>query len=453
MQKSPEKVRSSEILGYGVGQAACNTCWGLVSAFLIYFYTDVFAISASLAGSITLISRLWDGINDPIIGSLADRTTTKWGSYRPWILFSAPLLMVSNILLFWAHPDWPVIIKNIYALSTYALLVLAYTMVSVPYGALPGVMTRDTNERTKLTTARNFSGTLTSMIISANFIVFASWLGKGNMPNGFLYGAIVLSVLSLPLFVITFLTCKEKVARPALTTKRANFMDGIRLLKGNKPLVISVILFVVQGIEILCMGTVMIYYFRYVANDYSLFSVWKYCTNIPMLIGNICAPIISKKIGHKGKTGAYASIFSGALLFILFFIGQTKNWTMFFIVAAIYGLCCGTMTSMCYAVVPDVATYTYNKTGTPQDGTCFALTGFANKCGMAIGGFLIGNVLQFFGYVANQPQTALVQNVISCSAFWGCGVMLVICGIIFIGYRLDAKEYQKVIAEIDAKQL
>lgn len=447
VEQIDNRVSAKEIFGYGLGQAACNTCWGIVAAFLTYFYTDIFLIGAGLAGSIGMISRIWDAINDPLVGSWADRTRTKLGAYRPWVLFSAPLLVISNILLFWAHPQWPTIWKNVYALVTYCILVLVYTIVSVPYGALPGVMTRDTNERTKLTSARNFAGTFTYMIVAANFLKIATKLGGGNMATGFLRAVTIFSLASLPMFAVCVWACKEKITRPMPTTK-VRFIDNFKLLKGNKPLIQTSLVMFVYGVALTVTGTAAVYYFIYVAGDYGLYSYWPYFTNIPMLIGNLCAPWISKKIGNKGKTGFYAGVLTFVLMGMLFFVGnysvKSGNWTIFFIAAILFGFPNGIFTSMCFATLPDVAEYTVHKEGRAVDGMVFAIAGFANKTGMAIGVFLLGVVLEAVGYVANVAQTDLVKTTLSVILFFAMGAIYLIGGLIFNRYKLDAKALKQL---------
>lgn len=448
--KAADRIGAKEIFGYGLGQAACNTCWGIVSAFLTFFYTDVFLIGAGLAGSIGMISRIWDAVNDPIVGNLADSTRTRLGAYRPWVLFSAPLLMIGNILLFWAHPEWPTLWKNIYALVTYCIMVLVYTMVSVPYGAMPGVMTRDTNERTKLTTARNFAGTFVYMIVSANFLNIASSLGNGDMANGFVKGAAIFSLVSLPMFALCVYLCKEKITRPR-AAKKTHFYENFKMIRGNTPLTQSCLIMFIYGMALTVTGTVAVYYFMYVAGDSGLYTYWPYFTNIPMLIGNICAPYISKKLGSKGRTGFYSGVLTFIFMAMLFFVGNysvsSGNWTVFFIAAIAFGFPNGVFTSMCYATLPDIAEYTVKKEKRAVDGGIFAVTGFTNKLGMAFGTFFLGIILEAVGYIAGAEQTSLVKTTLAVILFFGMGAVYLIGGLIFGKYKLDAKAMHELTAD------
>lgn len=137
------KVSLISKIAYGFGDVGCNFSWMFVSNFLMIFYTDVFGISMAAVSALMLFSRFWDAINDPIVGGLTDKTKTRWGRYRPWLLVAAPITAVLLMLTFWAHPDWPDTAKIIYMIITYCLLVLGYTCVNIPYGTLCGAMTQD----------------------------------------------------------------------------------------------------------------------------------------------------------------------------------------------------------------------------------------------------------------------------------------------------------------------
>lgn len=159
------KVPLISKIAYGFGDVGCNFSWMFVSNFLMIFYTDVFGISMAAVSALMLFSRFWDAINDPIVGGLTDKTKTRWGRYRPWLLVAAPITAVLLIMTFWAHPDWSDRSKIIYMVITYCLLVLGYTCVNIPYGTLCGAMTQDIDERAKINTSRSVS----AMIAIGNY--------------------------------------------------------------------------------------------------------------------------------------------------------------------------------------------------------------------------------------------------------------------------------------------
>ena len=160
------KVPFISKLAYGMGDVGCNFSWMFVGNFLMIFYTDVFGISMSAVATLMLFSRFWDAINDPIIGGLSDKTHIRWGRYRPWLLFAAPLTALVLILTFWAHPDWSQTHKIIYMAVTYCILVLGYTCVNIPYGTLCGAMTQNMTERAQINTSRSVSAMIAIGIIN-----------------------------------------------------------------------------------------------------------------------------------------------------------------------------------------------------------------------------------------------------------------------------------------------
>ena len=151
------KVPLISKIAYGFGDVGCNFSWMFVSNFLMIFYTDVFGISMAAVSALMLFSRFWDAINDPIVGGLTDKTKSRWGRYRPWLLVAAPITAILLVMTFWARPDWPQNGKIIYMVITYCLLVLGYTCVNIPYGTLCGAMTQDIDERAKINTSRGCS--------------------------------------------------------------------------------------------------------------------------------------------------------------------------------------------------------------------------------------------------------------------------------------------------------
>lgn len=178
------KVPFISKIAYGMGDVGCNFSWMFVGNFLMIFYTDVFGISMSAVATLMLVSRFWDAINDPIIGTLTDKTHTRWGRFRPWLLFGAPITALVLILTFWAHPEWSQTAKIIYMAVTYCILVLGYTCVNLPYGTLCGAMTQDIDERAALNTSRSVSAMMAIGVINIVTVPLISWFGLAQAtPN------------------------------------------------------------------------------------------------------------------------------------------------------------------------------------------------------------------------------------------------------------------------------
>lgn len=210
MESKNENVKVPLIskIAYGFGDVGCNFSWMFVSNFLMIFYTDVFGISMAAVSALMLFSRFWDAINDPIVGGLTDKTKTKWGRYRPWLLIAAPITAVLLIMTFWAHPDWSDRSKVIYMVITYCLLVLGYTCVNIPYGTLCGAMTQDIDERAKINTSRSVSAMVAIGIINIITVPLIGKLGSQSAKTGYLLVAIIYGCILQP--VISSVLQKQK---------------------------------------------------------------------------------------------------------------------------------------------------------------------------------------------------------------------------------------------------
>lgn len=208
------KVPFVSKLAYGMGDVGCNFSWMFVGNFLMIFYTDVFGISMSAVATLMLVSRFWDAINDPIIGTLTDKTHTRWGRFRPWLLFGAPVTALVLILTFWAHPEWSQTAKIIYMAVTYCILVLGYTCVNLPYGTLCGAMTQDIDERAKLNTSRSVSAMMAIGVINIVTVPLISWFGAGDTKYGYFAVAVLYGIIFAACHLFCFHKTREVVEVP-----------------------------------------------------------------------------------------------------------------------------------------------------------------------------------------------------------------------------------------------
>ena len=195
-ENSNGKVPLISKIAYGFGDVGCNFSWMFVSNFLMIFYTDVFGISMAAVSALMLFSRFWDAINDPIVGGLTDKTKTRWGRYRPWLLVAAPITAVLLVLTFWARPDWSETSKIVYMVITYCLLVLGYTCVNIPYGTLCGAMTQDIDERAKINTSRSVAAMIAIGILNIITVPLISKFGSESAKTGYLTVAILYGCIS-----------------------------------------------------------------------------------------------------------------------------------------------------------------------------------------------------------------------------------------------------------------
>ena len=273
------KVPLISKIAYGMGDVGCNFSWMFVGNFLMIFYTDVFGISMGAVSMLMLFSRFWDAINDPIIGGLSDRTKSKWGRYRPWLVIAAPLTAVILVLTFWAHPDWSNTNKVIYMVITYCILVVGYTCVNIPYGALCGAMTQDIEERGKINTSRSVSAMIAISIINIITVPLISKLGNGSDRQGYLLIAILYGTIFALCHIFCFAKTKEVVELPA-AEKRPVIVELKAVMK-NKPYMLAFIGQLLFGFTLYGRNANALYYFTYVEGSVSFFSIYSLVIMIP----------------------------------------------------------------------------------------------------------------------------------------------------------------------------
>ena len=269
-QNKNGKVPLISKIAYGFGDVGCNFSWMFVSNFLMIFYTDVFGISMAAVSALMLFSRFWDAINDPIVGGLTDKTNTKWGRYRPWLLIAAPITAILLMLTFWAHPDWSDTAKVLYMVITYCLLVLGYTCVNIPYGTLCGAMTQDIDERAKINTSRSVAAMIAIGIINIITVPLIAKLGKHSTANGYLFVAVIYGCIFAACHFFCFAKTREAVTTPE--KEKISVKVQLKAVMQNRPYILALIGQVLFGFTLYGRNADVLYYFTYVEGNAA------YCT-------------------------------------------------------------------------------------------------------------------------------------------------------------------------------
>ncbi len=457
MSLSPEKLSFKEKIGYSFGDAAANFVFQTMLIFQLGFYTDVFHISAAAAGTLLLVGRVWDAIFDPFMGVIADKTNTKWGKFRPWILWSAIPYALIFVLAF-TTPNFSYTGKLIYAYITYILLMTLYSVNNLPYSALSGVMTADVNERTTLSSYRFIFAMIAAFIVQGLTLPLVSKLGGGDNTIGWTYTISIFAFLSIIFFVITFLTTRERI-KPDPAQKSNPKEDFKNLLK-NKPWISMFILTLFLFITLALWGSAMFYYFTYYISKADLFnslnswglvipsgsinlswwdsvlsafgliivgdksnvtsvgfSLFNMSGQLFTIIGVLCSKWLSSKFGKRNVylVGLlFTSIFTA--LFIL--IPSDSINTIYFL-NILKSLAYGPTIPLLWAMMGDVADYTEWVTGRRVTGIVFSAIVFALKAGLGLGGALCGWLLSLYGYIPNviQSDTALTGIKLTASIY------------------------------------
>lgn len=397
-----------EKLGYGLGDTASNFVFHTVNVFLFYYYTDVFGLAAGAVGTLFLAARLMDTVTDPMMGAIADRTQTRWGKYRPYLLWMAIPFGIMGYLLF-AGPNLEGDSKLHYAYLTYILMMIAYTAINIPYSALLGVISPSSAERTSVSSYRfvcAFGGQL--LIVAAARPLIAHF-GDGNEAAGFRATMAIFAVIAVLLFWATFALTRERVTPPA--GQKSNLGKELRLLFRNRPWVILFVAGIFTLANVAIRGAVTLHYFKYYVGDdgspwigvFDVTTVFMTTGTIALIIGAACTSWFTR-FGGKKQLMILLSGSNAVTMALFFFIPPEA--TMLMLVLNIVGtFLIGPTPALVWAMFADVADYGVWKLGHRSTALVFSAAQFAQKLGLTIGGALAGWILAAFGFVAAAVQS------------------------------------------------
>ena len=447
------KVPFISKLAYGFGDVGCNFSWSFVVSFLMIFYTDVFGISMAAVATLMLVSRFWDAFNDPLIGSLSDRTKSRWGRYRPWLLFGAPITALVLLLCFWAHPDMDYTGKIIYMSITYGLLVLGYTCVNLPYGTLCGAMTQNIDERAQINTSRSVAAMIAIGVINIITVPLVKYCGDGTLSSaqGFISVAAIYGLIFTFCHWFCFAKTKEMV-KVEISSKAVPVSDQLKAVVKNKPFLMAVVGQLLFGFILYGRNADLIYYFKYVEGNEDLFSFFSGVIVVPSIIGAALFPLIFKWTGNKGWAASVFSVLMGISMVALYFFSPNESPVLFYIFAVLAQFFFSGFNTAIYAIIPDCVEYGEWKTGIRNDGFQYSFISLANKIGMALGSSLLELVMGWAGYEANVEQSETVKEVIHHAFSTVPGILWIITAGIMLFYRLGRKEYNKIIEELENRK-
>ncbi|HBF9369916.1 TPA: MFS transporter [Clostridioides difficile] len=442
-----DKLSGKEKVGYATGDLACNLIFSTVGAFLMYFYTDVYGLAPMAVSMIFLVARIWDGLNDPIMGVIVDRTKSKHGKFRPYLLYGALPFTLIAILCF-TVPDISPMGKFVYAFITYIGLGMIYTLVNVPYGALTSAMTQDSTERANLSVVRMFFASVGTLIVTYGVPKLSTILGGGNLAKGYQHAMIIYGIAGGLLLLFCFFTTKERYSVVNEDSEKAGFKDIIVLLKNNKPLVILSLIFILMFGIMSIVDAVGIYFFQYVLVREDLLPTYMILGKGAVLVGYAVTPLLLKKFDKK-EIIFWFTVVTLSLPIGMMFLGK-EHITLIMILRVIHGIAYSS-TGIMWSLVPDTIEYGELKTGKRREGITYSIIGFFFKFGMALGGLVPGVVLSMTGYVANTSQTS--QALYGIRSINGIiPVVLTIAMLVLIKmYPLTEEKCREVISELRSR--
>lgn len=444
-----EKVTLKEKIGYGFGDAASSMFWKLFGMYLMFFYTDVFGLEAQVVGTMFLITRVWDSLFDPIIGAIADRTKSRWGKFRPYLLYVAVPFGVIGVFTFYT-PSFNDSGKIIYAYATYSLMMIVYSVINVPYASLLGVMSSSPKTRSVLATYRMTFAYLGSFVTLLFFNPLVSYFSdndieSSNQQYGWVMAASVVAVSAVILFFLCFLWTKERVV--TISDDHSSLKEDVKNLLRNKPWWILL----GAGVFTLVFNSVRdgaaLYYFKYYVEEdlfdhikifqipFVLSGLYFSIGQLANLVGVIIAAPLSNRIGKKNTfIGSMLIAFMGSIFF--YWIPRDGVFEIFTLQILI-SCCASIVFPLLWSMYADCVDYSEYKTGRRATGLIFSSSSMSQKLGWAFGSALTGWLLGYFGFQANTIQSDDTLNGIRMflSFFPAIGALLSAIFVFF--YPLD----------------
>lgn len=442
-----ERISVYEKIGYGLGDTATNLVWRTLMVFLPIFYTDVFGLSAAAVGTLLLVCRYWDGITDYIMGLIADRTNTRWGKYRPWVLWMAVPFGILTVLTF-TTPSLSGSAKLMYAYATYGGLIVIFTASNIPYSAMTGAMSSDPMERTSLSSYRFVCAFLGGLITQGLNIYLVAYFGGGDNIKGYRLTMMLFAVISTLLFVVTFLTTRERV-RPAAIAAGSVRKDTLDLFRNRAWVVLFFVGLLFVTFTTLKQGVTM-YYFKYYVNRVDLAAAFMIIGLLAAMLGAALTNPLVKRFG-KNRVMRYSLWLGLITSALLYWPGQQEIATII-ILSTLTEFSTGPMVTLFFAMLADTADYGEWKNNRRATALVFSAGTLSMKFGTGIAGALTGWLLNAFGYMANAQQSAaalqgirLLISVIPAVA--AAGLILV-----FRYYIIDEALLQRIHAELADRQ-
>lgn len=450
VEQQEERLKFSSMMSYGLGDLASNLCWTMVTTYLLFYYTDVVKLNLTSIGLLFVIARLWDAINDPIMGYIADRTHTRWGRFRPYLLFGPIALSISLFLCF-SVPDLSEGLKLTYAYITYILLGMSYTLVNMPYGAMAASMTQNADERTSLSGFRMFFAIIGSVAVSSLVQpLVRTFGGSDSSSKGFSLTALVFAIVILPLYFLVFSGTREVVNAdrkkpvPIKTLGRAVF--------ANKPLITILISTLIASTCLFIRQSMLIYYCTYVIGNAALTSVLLALMAGMLIVGVLVAPPISKRLASKKVTMIIGIIVSGLCCLGMYLTGPGRMGFLYGWI--VLGSAFSGMTFvMMWSMVADTIEYAEWKTGARADGVIYSVASFVQKLATAASGWGAAMLLAAFGYVATASQSQQALNGINLSVTLLPGFALILAALPLLFHRLDRETFNRIKDEISQRKL
>lgn len=447
------KLKITELIEYSFGGLGSNMMWNFVGIYLMFFFTDIFKISPAVTGTIFMITRIIDAVTDPLMGMIADRTKTKYGKYRPYLIIFSPLLGLSVVSLFWA-PNISPAAKIIYSYTAYIIYSLISTAVNVPYHALTPVMSHDPKERANVVVGKQLLGLVGNFIVTVFPLILVEKFGGGI--TGWRISGVIFGIVA----TISYWICaygarhRDVIIDNKITekeSKKISFKDQLKLITKNKALILLLVAGGTNKFSEVIAGGVGLYYFKYNLQRVDLFPVFQGYGTIVSIVAYLLIPILIKKVS-KNRMFVVASYLGVIVSAIPLLFTNNLNINLIFGILIIEFLLIQFTSVLVWAMLPDCVEYGEYITGIRGDATVSSTNMFINKVGAAFAGGIAGVVLQAAGYMPDVSQTHKVLFAILFLKFFTIILGHVFSIIAFIFYPLNPEYFNKICEELNERR-
>ena len=433
-------------LGFSVGEYSSSILWQTLMFFLPSFYTDTFLLPASTVAVMFLIVRIFDAVNDPFMGMIADRTVTRWGKFRPYLLWFAVPYGLAAFLMFTA-PDFSPTGKAIYAFITYTMMMVIYTAIMIPYNSLIGVISPYQEERTSISSFKFVFAYAAGITVQMLIIPLVGRLGEGNPVRGYQLTMGLFGIICVIFFLISFFYAKEQVKPdPSIPTSIKKDLED---LSRNDPWIILFAVSLATLIYVAIRSGVIIYYFKYYLGNEKAASLFMASGTLAVLAGVLPTKWLSSRIGKKNLYIISMLVIAASLCG---FMLAGKNIFLLYLFQIIFSLASGPTMPLLWSMLADAADYSEWKTGRRATGLVYSATTLGQKMGLALGGAIAMGILSLFGYVANVEQTdTSVFGIRLLMSFIPAAIALIAAVVLFF-YKLDDQTVKSIESDLTKRR-
>lgn len=434
---------------YALGDFGYNFMYYWLSTYLMIYYTDTIGIPTAAVSIMMLVVRIFDAFNDPVIGSLADRTNTRWGRYRPWFLFGSIAMATFIVLIFAASPDWSYTVRLAWMWVVYLLLTVASTCSNMPYGALNGCITPDTEDRAKVSGLRMMFANVSSMvtvIIAVPLIRVFARDGSATDARGYFWAVLITCLLGIPTMVVCCWKTKEVVTPPP-DQDTIPMKAQMQSLFKNKPVIILILGQLILGCVIYGRAAILSYYWQYNAGNAGFATTYGWISLVAAVVGTgWLGNFLFKILKHKGKVCAALNFLTAAAYFIMYFV--TAPAASFWILTFIGSMSFYAYMGVHFGAIGDAVDYGEYVSGVRCDGFLSSIVSVANKAGGAIMPAIAAAVLAALGYAANEVQTTQVLNAINWFITLIPAAISALNGIFYLMYPISTERHKEIMEEL-----